>query len=99
MTKEKFEALEKAYDEAIAQANKSVMHCGGKTTLLSGEEVEGLIKTPLERIKAMCQEAEFDCQEAEMMSKDKPELASYYRGRVTAFNSILSFISQMELEK
>ncbi len=52
--------------------------------------------SPLERIKAMCEGLEFDCQEAEMRSRDKPELASYYRGRATAFSSILSLIRELE---
>jgi len=55
-----------------------------------------LAPSPLERLKAMCQVAEFDCSEAEMRSKDKLELAAYYRGRASAFNSVLSLIRELE---
>lgn len=51
---------------------------------------------PLGTIKVMCQTSEYDCSEAEMRSKDKPELASYYRGRASAFNSVLSFIRELD---
>ena len=80
MTKEKFEA--------------QVVQMGGFYT--QGEKALIKANSCLERIKAMCQGAEFDFQEAEMRSKDKPELAAYYRGRATAFNSVLSLIRELE---
>ena len=51
----------------------------------------------LERIQIICQGAEFDCQEAEIRTRQgNPQLAAFYRGRASAFNSILSFIREWE---
>ena len=54
--------------------------------------------SPLERIKAMCQGAEFDCQEAEgrAVSRGDDESMCYWRGRIDGFRAVLSYLKMLE---
>ena len=83
MTKEKFEARD-----------KSVMHCGDGVALLSEEEVEALISTPLERIKAMCVRAEVDSLDA--WERAETGIAkAYHQGEAAAYAGVLNFIKML----
>ncbi len=51
--------------------------------------------SPLERIKAMCEGSEFDCQEAEGHSNTGIS-KSYWHGRAEAYGAILNYIRELE---
>ena len=52
-------------------------------------------KSPLERIKAMCQGAEFDCEDARMRTRDSGSKA-YNLGRADGFRAVLALIKTLE---